>query len=158
MALEYWPNTKPDGTFDVPGFGLKLQKSGIKKADTYKQLYGKDISEYELKHFQELPVNSLLEFDWMNEQVTELRRKYKSHHIAFFHQFYTKNPGMEEVFNNFLLVLERDTLSGFLLFRCINDKPIRLNAKFELKSVNNKPRYLCVINANQLRPIRDKIK
>ena len=103
MEFEYWPNTNPDGTFDVPGFGLKLQESGHKKADTYKQLYGKDISEYDFVHFLELPVNAYLEFSWMNEQVADLERKYKNHHIAFFNQYYAKNSGMEEVFNNCLL-------------------------------------------------------
>ncbi len=158
MELEYWPNNKPDGTFDVPGFGLKLQKSGFKKADTYKQLYGKDIAEYELDHFQELPVNAYLDFTWMNEQVVEVKRRHKNHHIAFFHQYYIKNSGMEEVFNNFLLVIDKETLSGFVLFRCINDKPIKVDVEFQPKEVNGKTRYMCALSANQLKPIRGKIK
>ena len=158
IELEYWPNCKPDGTFDIPGFGLKLQESGYKKADTYKQLYGKIISEYDLSHFQQLPINTYLDFDWMNQQVRDLKRKHCNHHIAFFHQFYINNPGMEEVFNNFLLVVDKETLAGFVVFRCINDKPIKMNVQFERKEVNSKERYLCALSANQLKPIREKIK
>ncbi len=158
LEFEYWPNNTPDGTFDSPGFGLKLQQSGDKRPDTYKQLYGKDVAEYGLPHFQELPVNTYLDFTWINAQVSDLRRKYQKHHIAFFHQYYADNAGMEEVFNNFLLVVDRNALGGFVLFRCINDRPIKLDIKFEEKQVNRSPRYLAVLSANYLKPIRTKIK
>ena len=158
IELEYWPNNKPDGTFDSPGFGLKLQESGDKKPDTYKQLYGKDTNQFDLKFFQELPVNTYLEFEWINAHLMELRRKCQKHHIAFFHQYYTNNAGMEEIFNNFLLVIDADTLAGFAVFRCINDKPIRLNIQFEVKQINRSPRHLAVLSANDLKPIRLKIK
>ncbi|MEI6987579.1 MAG: hypothetical protein WCK65_15810, partial [Rhodospirillaceae bacterium] len=109
-------------------------------------------------HFLELPVNAYLEFSWMNEQVADLERKYKNHHIAFFNQYYAKNSGMEEVFNNFLLVVDKESLSGFALFRCINDKPIQVDVEFQPKEVNGKARYICALSANQLKPIRGRIK
>ena len=158
MEFEYWRNNTPNGAFDTPVFGLKLQQSGDKKPDTYKQLYGKDISQFGLSCFQELPVNTYLEFDWINAQVSELRRNYQKHHIAFFHQYYANNSGMEEVFNNFLLVVDTETLAGFVVFRCINDKPIKINIKFEEKQINRSPRCLAVLSANDLKPIRLKIK
>ena len=158
LEFEYWPNKSSDGTFDSPRFGLKLQQSGDKKPDTYKQLYGKDVSQFDLKFFQELPVNTYHEFNWINSHLIEFRREYQKHHIAFFHQYYSDNTGMEEILNNFLLVIDADTLSGFAVFRCINDKPIKLNIQFEVKQINRRPRYLAVLSANDLKPIRLKIK
>ena len=121
-------------------------------------LYGKDILEYDINHFHELPANAHLDFAWMNEQVMEMARIHKHHHIAFFHQYYIKNAGMEEVFNNFILVVDKELLSGFVLLRCINDKPIKMDIEFQPKEVNGRTRYMCALSANQLKPIRGKIK
>jgi len=158
IEFEYWPNDQLDGPLDTPGFRLKLQKSGHKKVDTYKQLYGKPISQYDIACYQDLPINTHIDFSWLNREISVLTRSHKQHHIVFFHQLYVNCEGMEEVFNNFLLVVDQNTLSGFVLLRCINDKPIKVDLEFQPKEVNSKTRYMCALSANQLKPVRRKIK